>query len=461
MSNFRHSILFRLSIVGVLLGMAIVILLIRVANVQYAHDLQNRMEEVRRSAQDGHRAVLFFHELEKSGRLTREQAQTEAKNLIAALRDGGDNYIWINTYQGVMLSHPNADIIGKNLIDMKESGGSLLFKQFNEIVKNGDGGGYIRYFWPKPASDKPVEKVSWVYGFDPWEWIIGTGVYIDDIDDDYERYLGEMTAFGGTFIMLFVALIVVHGRFLRRNIDRLSDILNRFSQGELFISEKAIHPGNEFSKIWFGILRAKDHLAELERHNIAVKVDAINTQVAHDEKNNVLISKAEDQFVSAWEAVRRAFDEIHAASAALNGQISETHAKVDLVITSAEGDVEKIADAISKFESCRAEMDERFAEFVDALQRQEHAYEIAATATTAADRMREAVDDLGKALNVLKSAGSHVRLIDMVLNEIVMSEDQRSERHDYDTLSAETGMSRALLQMGGRRTIGRYAAVLS
>lgn len=52
--------------------------------------------------------------------------------------------------------------------------------------------------------------------------------------------------------------------------------------------------------------------------------------------------------------------------------------------------------------------------------------------------MREAVDDLGKALNVLKSAGSHVRLIDMVLNEIVMSEDQRSERHDYDTLSAET-----------------------
>ena len=90
-----------------------------------------------------------------------------------------------------------------------------------------------------------------------------------------------------------------------------------------------------------------------------------NPRVAATGQNNVLISQAEDQFVSAWEAVRRAFDEIHAASAALNGQISETHAKVDLVITSAEGDVEKIADAISKFESCRAEMDERFAEGSD------------------------------------------------------------------------------------------------
>ena len=70
---------------------------------------------------------------------------------------------------------------GKDLSDNKDPNGKRLFVAFVEKVK-AEGAGFVDYYWPKPGQSKPVPKISYVKGFPEWGWIIGSGIYIDDVE---------------------------------------------------------------------------------------------------------------------------------------------------------------------------------------------------------------------------------------------------------------------------------------
>ena len=70
------------------------------------------------------------------------------------------------------------ELDGKDLSDFKDPNGKRLFMAFVDTVRQ-HGKGYVDYQWPKPGFDKPVDKVSYVQGFEPWGWVIGSGIYVD------------------------------------------------------------------------------------------------------------------------------------------------------------------------------------------------------------------------------------------------------------------------------------------
>ena len=108
--------------------------------------------------------------------------QDRAKEAIKKLRFGVDGYFWINDFAPKMVMHPtNPALDGKDLSQSKDPNGKFLFNEFVSTV-NKDGKGVVEYMWPKPGFEKPQPKISFVAGFKEWGWIIGTGVYADDID---------------------------------------------------------------------------------------------------------------------------------------------------------------------------------------------------------------------------------------------------------------------------------------
>lgn len=112
----------------------------------------------------------------------RTRLEKNAISTIEKLRYDGDNYFWINDFSSKMIMHPaKPELVGKDLSDFKSPDGTLLFPEF---VKAGraNGEGYVNYLWPRPGSKEPVAKMACVTAFEPWQWIIGTGEYIDDID---------------------------------------------------------------------------------------------------------------------------------------------------------------------------------------------------------------------------------------------------------------------------------------
>jgi methyl-accepting chemotaxis protein len=121
--------------------------------------------------------------MEKSGALTRDEAQKLAIRLINDARYSGKEYFWINDMNARMVTHPiKPELNGKDVSTVKDPDGNAVFVKFVEKVRT-QGSGFVSYLWPKPGQEKPVEKVSYVAGFEPWGWVIGSGLYMDDLRD--------------------------------------------------------------------------------------------------------------------------------------------------------------------------------------------------------------------------------------------------------------------------------------
>jgi methyl-accepting chemotaxis protein len=148
---------------------------------EYRNDMQAHEDALQRHVQVAHKVLVWAQGLETAGTHTRAQAQQLAQNAVSQLRYGGNEYFWINDMQPVMLMHPTKpELNGKDLSTFKDPNGLLVFKAFVDVVQQKQAG-LVAYQWPKPGSEKPQDKISYVMGFAPWGWVIGSGVYVDDV----------------------------------------------------------------------------------------------------------------------------------------------------------------------------------------------------------------------------------------------------------------------------------------
>jgi methyl-accepting chemotaxis protein len=140
----------------------------------------------------------------KEGKITEDEAKARAIAVIKSLRYQEKEYFWINDMHPTMIMHPyKSELDGKDLSDFKDPNGKHLFVEFvNEVKKNKEG--FVFYLWPKPGFSNPVEKVSFVKGFEAWGWIIGSGIYLDDVGTALKQ-----TVVKGVAVTLIIAAILV------------------------------------------------------------------------------------------------------------------------------------------------------------------------------------------------------------------------------------------------------------
>ncbi len=147
-----------------------------------AHDFQRLKDVYQVQLQNAvNTAYGILVSVEKETGLTSNEKQAKAKSLIKALRYGPDNkdYFWINDTGPTMVMHPyKPQLDGKDLSDTKDPNGKKLFVEFVNACKE-NGQGFVDYHWPKYGADQPQPKLSFVKLFEPWNWIIGSGVYIE------------------------------------------------------------------------------------------------------------------------------------------------------------------------------------------------------------------------------------------------------------------------------------------
>jgi methyl-accepting chemotaxis protein len=171
-----------------LIAFVILTTLLGAASMLYAkHEsmLQAKREQTRNLVEVAHGIVALSHEREKSGELTRAQAQKQAVDVLRKLRYGQNEYFWINDMQPRMVMHPiKPELDGQDLSASADPKGKKLFVAFVDEVRR-SGAGYVDYMWPKPGVSAPVDKVSYVKGFAPWGWVIGSGIYVDDVDAQF------------------------------------------------------------------------------------------------------------------------------------------------------------------------------------------------------------------------------------------------------------------------------------
>jgi len=147
-----------------------------------------RKREIIRELTHAAWSILLEYENERlSGKLSLLQAQNAAKHRIEFLRYGKENkdYFWINDTRPVMIMHPYLkELDGRDLSDYSDPRGKKLFMESVKILENSDEG-FLDYMWQwKDDPGRIVPKLSYVKIFRPWNWIIGTGIYIEDVKEE-------------------------------------------------------------------------------------------------------------------------------------------------------------------------------------------------------------------------------------------------------------------------------------
>jgi methyl-accepting chemotaxis protein len=181
--------------------------------------------------------------LDSRSGLTNSEKKQSALNIIKDMRYNDNGYIWINDMNPTMVMHPiKPDLNGKDLSDFKDPNGKHLFNEFVKVCRE-RGEGFVDYMWPKPGYDKPVAKLSYVKLFKPWNWIVGTGIYLDgiksveiqktrEIQSAIARQRNELI---GIIIILFVlgaGVITYISRKITIPIKHACEMLKDIAQGE-------------------------------------------------------------------------------------------------------------------------------------------------------------------------------------------------------------------------------------
>ncbi|MDB6445628.1 methyl-accepting chemotaxis protein [Pseudomonas sp. 21TX0197] len=218
-----------------ILGVAIVMMFMLGALMlkQIHTDLhQAKVQKTQHVVQTASGVLNYYHGLETAGTLTREAAQKQALNAVRGLRYDQNDYFWINDLTPVMLMHPtNPKLEGQNLSAIRDPNGFALFNEMVSIAKT-KGAGMVNYLWPKPGAEAPVGKTSYVTLFQPWGWIIGSGVYVDDVQAEFLAQLIKASVIGLVIALIMGLLLALIVRSIVRPLQETVHAMANIASGE-------------------------------------------------------------------------------------------------------------------------------------------------------------------------------------------------------------------------------------
>ena len=202
----RISFKRRLQVLSVALVLLIVPLLLLAIHTVSRSVTEDRRERTRRVVEVAVGLANYWVKEAEAGHLTREQAQASAIAQLRGLRYEREQYFWINDFDARMVMHPTKPgLEGQDLSSFRDPHGKPIFLDFAALGRT-PGHGFVEYDWPRPGSAKPVPKVSFVQSVPSWGWVIGSGVYMDDVQAAVARMRNQLL--GTSALIALVGLAI-------------------------------------------------------------------------------------------------------------------------------------------------------------------------------------------------------------------------------------------------------------
>ena len=333
--------------------------------------------------------VSQYYDQYTQGYLPESEAKERAKTALRKQRYGGNEYFWINDMHPTMIMHPNnKDLEGKSLVDLADPNGKHLFVEMAKVV-NRSGEGFVDYMWNKNGSEKQYPKLSFVKGFKPWGWIVGSGIYIDDVDSEFYNSAIKFIIASVILVLVLGALAYAIARSITRPLRAAVKVADGLAVGDTTIEIPAA------SKDETGQLLASMQTMVESQQQVVQLAD----QMAQGNLTVQVVPRSEkDEFMRSLAAMVERIEEIiQEAQVAADNVISGSQALSASSEEMSQGATEQAASA----EEASASVEEMTANIRQNADNASSTEKIAVQAATEAEQGGKAVSETVQAMQMI------------------------------------------------------------
>ena len=401
---FRRSIGRRLSLIVLIiaLGMAGTLALTsrEVSNALFAE----KGQETRRLVETAHSLVAAYQRIAAAGKMTEAAAKDEALDRLSQLRYDGQQYFWVNDLDGKMLMHPTApDLVGTSIIELRDARGDRPFRGMIDLVRK-QGAGAYEYYWPPQGEAHPKE--SYVKGVDGWGWVIGSGVYVDDIQGMVDTTLLHVAGATAVTLVIVVVLAGFVGRGISRPLAGITGAMKELAAGNHAVEIPGRDRLDEIGTMAAAVEVFKQNAVDAARLDAAQKSE----QAVKEARQSAVqrhIAAFEGKVRASLEALGLAAREMRATSEGMSATAEHASTQAATVATltdQASANVQTVASATEELSSSVAEIGRQVDQSTD----------IARKAVDEADRTNTSVSGLSTAAQKI---GDVVKLISDIASQ--------------------------------------------
>ncbi|NBC33459.1 MAG: chemotaxis protein [Alphaproteobacteria bacterium] len=318
----------------------------------------DRQSETRNLVSAAVDAVEALYVQAETGALTEDSAQTLARDVIRTMAYGDGDYFFVVDQAGTMLAHgANADLEGRDVTGLEDENGVRLIEGL--IAEARAGGGFVPYVWPRDANGEPIDKLSYAELFEPWGWVVATGIYIDDVEAVYWDELFATLAIGLAIAALLGGTVFAIARSVTGPVNRLSLVMKALADGDHGIEIPARGWKNEVGTMADSVQIFKENAIEKVRLEAERKAAE---ERAEQEKRETMARVADDFESSVGGIVRAVTDaatEMQSTSHSMTGISDEANRQSAMVASAAQqaaANVQTVASAAEELGSSIAEI---------------------------------------------------------------------------------------------------------
>ena len=200
---------------------------------------EEKQLQVQELVEVAYEMIGSFTQRVEEGICTLDEAQQYAQDVLFNLRYSETGYYWVHNKdleKGYIVTPYWAELMDRDLRRVTDITGRYIFVEMAQILETDGGAGYLTYLWPKPTTEESFSKISYFKLYEPWGWVVGTGIYIDDIEEQVTVLRRNIL-----FLMLFAfalasGLVLWFSSMLRKPIEQLDIAARAVAAGELDVA---------------------------------------------------------------------------------------------------------------------------------------------------------------------------------------------------------------------------------
>ncbi|MDR3518384.1 MAG: methyl-accepting chemotaxis protein [Azospirillaceae bacterium] len=379
--------------------------------MQHRRMLQDRIDKLRSVVDSTVGVAAAFERDIAAGNLSHDEALARFRSVVHAIRfDDGAGYVVVFTMDGRAVANGiNPAQEGTDRSGSKDASGKLMVQDMLAAGRNGDG--VVKYLFAKPGEAVPQPKITFVKAFHPWNVIVTSGLYVDDLESDYDRLMVRLGLFALAIVMISGGLFYIVTRSITVSLGRLRSTMTRLSQGDFSAEVVDDQRRDEIGDMAAAVRVFRNnglHAQELERQQIVAKGQA------ESERRQTLVKLAGEFNRSVGgivDVVTSTSHDMHLAAQSLGATAEQTNRQCSVVAASTEEASQNVQTVASATEELAASISEIGRQVERSTMMARQAVGQAAETGGTVDQLAQSAQRIGEVVKLIQGIASQTNLL--------------------------------------------------